>query len=163
MIYAIEADRFIKFGRAANVGKRLAELETGCPFDLTILAAADWPNGAETAIHRLLANHRQRGEWFKDCPEARQIIGWMLNKDVGLARLQAESLKHGKPTWRYSKGWIRTEKQDRLKEQKQPAQPLALAHARASNLADDIVQAKIARRQAERMTWWESNSPALHQ
>jgi hypothetical protein len=53
MIYAIEAvgSGFIKFGKARSVGRRLKELETACPYDLHIIAVADWPDGAETALH----------------------------------------------------------------------------------------------------------------
>lgn len=102
MIYAIEAvgSGFIKFGRATSVGKRLKELECACPHDLHILAVADWQDGAETAIHRVLADHRHKGEWLKDCELVKRIIDWMNNKDAGLARLHSEVRKlGGRPRW----------------------------------------------------------------
>jgi hypothetical protein len=101
MIYAIEAvgSGFIKFGRAASVGKRLRELDTGCPHELHILAVADWPSGSETAIHRLLSDQCQKLEWFKDCALAKDIITWMGEQD-GLAKLHAEVRKMGgRPKW----------------------------------------------------------------
>jgi SOS response regulatory protein OraA/RecX len=95
MIYAIRAVgiEFIKFGRATSIGRRLAELDTGCPFELEIIATADWPDGSETAIHRLLATVNQKGEWFRDGELAQSIIKWMSNVDLGLARLQSELRK----------------------------------------------------------------------
>jgi hypothetical protein len=95
MIYAIEAvgSGFIKFGRAKSVGRRLAELETACPFELNIIAAADWPDGAESALHTYLQPALERGEWFKDGPLIREAIAWMLNGQAGLERLQKEMPK----------------------------------------------------------------------
>jgi hypothetical protein len=97
MIYAIRAvgTEYIKFGRASSVGRRLREMETGCPHELHIEAVADWPDGAETAIHRLLEDQCQNREWFKDCEMAKLIIEWMGNKDAGLARLHHEVRKLG--------------------------------------------------------------------
>lgn len=92
MIYAIEAigTGFIKFGKAKSVGKRLTELECACPHELHILAVADWPDGAETAVHLYLQPEHQRGEWFKDSPLVREVMAWMVNGIAGLERLQSE-------------------------------------------------------------------------
>ena len=96
MIYAIEAvgSGFIKFGRAKSVGKRLKELETACPYDLHIVAVADWPDGAETAIHLHLRSMHQRGEWFMDGELTKEVLSWMLNGQAGLERLQAQIPNH---------------------------------------------------------------------
>ena len=96
MIYAIEAvgSGFIKFGRAKSVGKRLKELETACPHDLHIIAVADWPDGAETALHLHLRPMHERGEWFRDGPITREVLAWMLNGQAGLERLQAQIPNH---------------------------------------------------------------------
>jgi hypothetical protein len=96
MIYAIEAvgSGFIKFGKARSVGRRLKELETACPYDLHIIAVADWPDGAETALHLHLRPVHQRGEWFKDDPLTREVLSWMLNGLAGLERLQAQIPNH---------------------------------------------------------------------
>jgi hypothetical protein len=96
VIYAIEAvgSGFIKFGRATSVGTRLKQMETGCPFDLHIMVVADWPDGAERAIHLFLAQSAQRGEWFKDGERTREVLGWMANGITGLEQLQAKSPRH---------------------------------------------------------------------
>ena len=92
MIYAIEAvgSGFIKFGRAKSVGRRLKELECACPHDLHIVAVADWPDGAETALHLHLRPVHERGEWFKDSDLTREVLAWMLNGQAGLESLQAQ-------------------------------------------------------------------------
>lgn len=92
MIYAIEAlgTGFIKFGKAHSVGKRLVALECANPFELHILAVANWPDGAEKSIHRLLEPMHQRGEWFKDGKLTREVISWMTNGEAGLERLHSE-------------------------------------------------------------------------
>lgn len=102
MIYAISAvgTEYIKFGRATSIGQRLRELDTGCPHELNVLATAQWQDGAERAIHRLLAGHRAKGEWFSDCDTARQIIEWMWRGEDGLKDLRAAmSSKTGLPSW----------------------------------------------------------------
>jgi hypothetical protein len=78
MIYAIRAlgTNYIKFGYTNNVAKRLSTMQTGCPVDLMLLASCSGDRKTEAWLHlRLLrAKAFQRGEWFNDCEEARQII-----------------------------------------------------------------------------------------
>lgn len=89
MIYAIRAvgTEYIKFGKAKSVGKRLAELETGCPHDLEILAVADWPDEQERAVHRYLQSQAHRREWFKDGEMAQEVISWMADQENGMRKL----------------------------------------------------------------------------
>lgn len=86
MIYAIRAvgTKFIKFGRAASVGRRLKELDTGCPHELHIEAVADWPDGQESAIHAYLEADFEKLEWFRDGDRAAQVIAWMQAGESGL-------------------------------------------------------------------------------
>lgn len=101
MIYAIRAvgTEFIKFGKANSVGRRLRELECACPHELTILVVADWPDGAESAIHRLLEPMAERGEWFRDGVITRDVISWMANGQAGLERLHREMPIKTKRSW----------------------------------------------------------------
>src|SRR5678816_3391319 len=77
MIYAIRAlgTSYIKFGKAASVGKRLKELETGSPHELYIEAVADWPDEEERRIHRYLIDSYVRREWFEDGDGTNEVIG----------------------------------------------------------------------------------------
>jgi hypothetical protein len=66
-IYIIGCNEFVKIGIAANVHKRLKELQTGNPYPLRLYG--HWKAGEavkeEAALHALLAPHQERGEWFK--------------------------------------------------------------------------------------------------
>lgn len=76
MIYAIQAVNtdFIKFGVASGVERRLVYLQTGCPFELVLVAVADWPAGDEALIHRYLHASRVRGEWFSRGGQVETVV-----------------------------------------------------------------------------------------
>jgi len=66
-VYAIQCHEFVKIGVANDVRKRLASLQTGCPYDLTLIA--EWHSSdagrVEDELHEILDKWRVRGEWFK--------------------------------------------------------------------------------------------------
>ena len=88
MIYAIQAKGtdFIKFGYTTGTSyrRRVETLQTGCPFELEELAMCIGDMKTERSIHyRLIqAGAHYRGEWFKDCEEARKIIAEMQQGSV---------------------------------------------------------------------------------
>ncbi len=92
MIYAIRAvgTQFIKFGRASSVGRRMRELETGCPHELSIEAVADWPDGKETAIHQYLSLDCEKYEWFRESDRTAKVIGWLQEGPGGLLSFNTE-------------------------------------------------------------------------
>lgn len=56
----------VKIGIAKDVEQRLAALQTGCPFELEVLAVI--PHGArkmERLLHRQFKSTRIHGEWFQ--------------------------------------------------------------------------------------------------
>ncbi len=60
----------IKIGVSSNVDKRVAELQTGNPYPLKVLASITCRSksdayGLENFIHKKLRKHRMKGEWFK--------------------------------------------------------------------------------------------------
>jgi hypothetical protein len=57
----------VKIGRAADVEKRLASLQTACVEALELIAVLR--NDHEADLHERLAKHRVRGEWFDGSPE----------------------------------------------------------------------------------------------
>lgn len=71
-VYCIVTDTnppLLKVGKAADVQRRLSELQTGCPHDLSIAASLKCKSEAhafavEQAAHEYLAASRKRGEWF---------------------------------------------------------------------------------------------------
>lgn len=66
-VYFIQAgeDGPIKIGVATEPFKRLAELQTGNPARLRIVAIVEGDTGMERALHDRFAEHRLEGEWFK--------------------------------------------------------------------------------------------------
>jgi Meiotically up-regulated gene 113 len=69
----------LKIGKANDPKARMAELQTGCPDKLKLLAAVPCrsPKHAEyleKQAHRCFQKYRARGEWFHYAPEIRKLI-----------------------------------------------------------------------------------------
>jgi hypothetical protein len=45
--------------------QRLTAMQSGCPFELELLALCDGGQATEAQLHLRFASHRIRGEWFK--------------------------------------------------------------------------------------------------
>jgi hypothetical protein len=74
-VYAIECvPGYVKIGRARNVAARMHELQTGCPFELKLLAVLSTNPEDETSFHRRFARDRRHGEWFALTPEVQAAI-----------------------------------------------------------------------------------------
>lgn len=80
VIHAVGTNR-IKIGYSVDPEKRLAQLQTGSPYELRLLAK--WPGTieAEQRAHQCLTQYRCGGEWFSVPPFIGQIIhqaitGW---------------------------------------------------------------------------------------
>lgn len=70
-LYVIgRADGPVKVGISTSLRSRLAILQTGCPFRLSVLHSREFSSQKEAfeheqAFHRDLAEYRLVGEWFK--------------------------------------------------------------------------------------------------
>lgn len=75
----------VKIGWAANVRTRLAGLQTGSPFPLTVLWKRRIPNtpAVEAALHQLFNSKRVRGEWFDLGPDAPRVISEACDQIAG--------------------------------------------------------------------------------
>lgn len=62
----------VKIGRARNIGKRLAALQTANYQKLRFLLVLE--GDLESDLHCLFAKHRIEGEWFHWCDEIKQFI-----------------------------------------------------------------------------------------
>lgn len=74
-LYLIKSERNglwdnFKIGIASDVGRRLAELQTGNPCLLSIESCWQFDNAqaVETVLHQKYGNERVRGEWFQFTP-----------------------------------------------------------------------------------------------
>lgn len=79
VIYFVKADMpdgLIKIGWTKSCAKtRLQCLQTGCPVDLSLIGERYGASQKqEGLLHKQLAKHRVRGEWFKDCRQVRQAM-----------------------------------------------------------------------------------------
>lgn len=68
MVYIIATAefKFIKIGKTANFKWRLSNIQSGCPYALSLWRAIRTPRASEieSALHQQLAHCRERGEWF---------------------------------------------------------------------------------------------------
>lgn len=62
--FAVSGDA-IKVGYTTDVAKRIADLRTGSAKNIEMLDYVRAGRDVEIEIHRLLSDHRLRGEWFK--------------------------------------------------------------------------------------------------
>lgn len=77
-IYLLCCEGFFKIGRSRNhPTKRLAQLQTGSPFEVTLIHAirCDDPVWVEGLLHRRFDGKRYKGEWFElDGADVRQFL-----------------------------------------------------------------------------------------
>jgi hypothetical protein len=66
-LYLVKCQQYHKIGIANDMRNRLAQLSTGNPFDLEVMALYGFDNAApvEAAIHQRFSKIRRRGEWFE--------------------------------------------------------------------------------------------------
>jgi len=70
----------VKIGRARDVARRVASLQTGSPHELRVLLVLE--GDREEEMHWAFAKHRLRGEWFYWCDEIREFIRDRHDHDV---------------------------------------------------------------------------------
>lgn len=75
-IYFMRVDGLepIKIGHAADINKRLANLQTGVPNKVSLLAKFAGFKHSELILHTMFEEHRVRGEWFNPAPEVMNMI-----------------------------------------------------------------------------------------
>ena len=72
-VYIIRADTFVKIGYSRDPNKRLLEMQTGSPHELSVLAlfpclTREAAAAKEKEFHILFSTWHHRGEWFyADC------------------------------------------------------------------------------------------------
>lgn len=78
-LYAIQAgeDGPVKIGIASKPWERIATLQTASPVRLRGLAAWRGSMDEERAIHKLFAEDRLEGEWFKPSADLIALVEWL--------------------------------------------------------------------------------------
>lgn len=77
-IYFVQCGEFVKIGWTVSVRERIADLQTGNPFEIRILATKPGSPTHEKSLHRKFAVHRIRGEWFRLAEEIRAEVAACL-------------------------------------------------------------------------------------
>jgi hypothetical protein len=54
----------IKIGLASDVGRRLGEVQVGCPYPIELMGTLPGGRAGEVVLHRLFAAFKIHGEWF---------------------------------------------------------------------------------------------------
>lgn len=79
-LYFLEGGDRIKIGITKNLTERVAELQRQNGKELRLLCAIKGSWHLEQHIHRVLADHRLHGEWFKNCKEVHDVIDALKTK-----------------------------------------------------------------------------------
>jgi hypothetical protein len=66
-VYFVEAVGLsaVKIGAAANIRRRIGQLQIGCPAELRILFHEEGGKVREQELHRTFGAQRIRGDWFR--------------------------------------------------------------------------------------------------
>ena len=79
MIYVIRIldQPLVKIGVARNPVSRLRDLQVASPFELVLVATADWMDCAEADIHLKLRDYHVRGAWFRLAGKVEELVAMM--------------------------------------------------------------------------------------
>ena len=61
---------------------RMASLQTGCPYPMSLLGFVPGARGLERDLHDVLRNDRRQGEWFEFTERTQSIIADMMAQDA---------------------------------------------------------------------------------
>ncbi len=64
----------VKIGTARDVNGRLRQLQTGCPYEIELIALLDGGTSKEFELHQRFNHLRTSGEWFAVADELRDLI-----------------------------------------------------------------------------------------
>lgn len=78
VVYFIESGGHIKVGTSRGLSQRIKQMQIGSPMPLNLLGSVSGGRLEEATIHEALQSYRSHGEWFRDGPEVRNIIGQYL-------------------------------------------------------------------------------------
>lgn len=74
VVYFLASAGRIKIGHTVDIEQRIRTLSVASADPLTLLATVRAPRRTEAALHSYLSEHRIAGEWFRDCPEVREVM-----------------------------------------------------------------------------------------
>ena len=106
MIYYLQpfSGGLIKIGfTSKEVKQRVAELQTGCPDKLVVLATHEGGEKQEAELHQKFSDLRTIGEWFR--PDARLLRHiFSTETDIDVVRLSEHAKAYGSCLWSHCVG-----------------------------------------------------------
>ena len=83
-VYFIRCIDRVKIGYASDIAKRVAGLQTACPYPLSVLATVPGSIDVERQMHRGFADLREVGEWFRYEGALSTYIDDLVNQEQGV-------------------------------------------------------------------------------
>jgi hypothetical protein len=100
MVYFIECNGYVKVGHTArDAMSRMADLQTGHPGRMRLMAVIKGGMGTEASIHRELEDYGVGGEWFALCAGSKRALAKYIGSFDGeafrssLSPLELEELR----------------------------------------------------------------------
>jgi len=81
--FIVQSDEYVKIGYTSSrltIERRLADLQVGNPYELTVCAIEDGDISHELYLHRMFKHDRVRGEWFRLNPNIQKYIDQLLHE-----------------------------------------------------------------------------------
>lgn len=74
----------IKIGKTSNgIEERMAQLQTGCPYELRLLCVFTDVDYKESEIHKRFRHERVRGEWYRPSIRLFKFMAFFANPHIG--------------------------------------------------------------------------------
>lgn len=78
-LYFVRCGPFVKIGIAADVRKRVKDMEMHNPYDLEITHVMLGKRKEEKELHQRFSAYRHKGEWFRYQGELREYVEGLIN------------------------------------------------------------------------------------
>ena len=98
--------RSIKIGWTDNLPRRLKALQTSCEHELILLCSVSGGRELERSVHRRLASHHIRGEWFRNAPEVVQVVSEMVAGELARQGEMAGNPVVRRPRGDVARDWL---------------------------------------------------------
>lgn len=81
IVYFLKAGPFIKIGKATGSAEsRISQLQTGCPFPISVMATVQGGCKEERRLHRRFKHLNSHGEWFHAVPELLKYVATLTGE-----------------------------------------------------------------------------------
>jgi hypothetical protein len=94
-IYFIVCGDYIKIGYSDNPEKRLVQMQTGSPIDMSLALKIEGTRATEQEMHSRFSRLRVRGEWFHFDEELRDFVNGHFPPDELAKRRERDAYSRG--------------------------------------------------------------------